>query len=204
MANLMESTVPELLMKSVGEMNYLWDTSFTLDIYKSMMEGVATYLGRVKNNKEIQVAKLEDQRGLHFAAYVQFIPNENDETKGSYNLGMTFYDDDIKALNETGIPVKSASFSDPILHHIITSIALDTYGIAFSNYTGKEFVIPILCAAADCLKKYSIINVESDSKIELADFFTTEAEKDGNGVYVKITPGPVLKQHVKDDATIEA
>ena len=61
-----------------------------------------------------------------------------------------------------------------------------------------------MCVVADSIKEYMRANVNVDPKVELPDFFTAEAQLDGDKIYVAITPSEVLKQHVKDDAAIES
>jgi hypothetical protein len=42
-----------------------------------------------------------------------------------------------------------------------------------------------------------------EDEIELTGFFTARGEKDGEKVYIAITPSAELKQMVKDDASLE-
>ena len=199
MKKLAETGIADEIFKTLTEKDaYAWEASFSEDAVKMLFEGVATYLGEVKSKKEIKAAVLNDLKGnFHFAAFVQFIPNEEDKEKGSYSLNFTFDESDITK------EMKVVTFKDPTLHHIISDVGVTKFNICFHSYEGQEFIVPVMAACADAIKEHLRANISIDPKLEMEDFFTATAEMDGDKVYCSITPSAVLKQHVKDDASIE-
>jgi hypothetical protein len=186
----------EILKVMTEKLHYGWDTSFSRDSVKMLIEGIAKYLGEVKDRKVVKAVSLEDLKGnFHFGAFVEF--HESEDGKGSFSLTYTFDKDEIKPEFAT------VTASNPVLHHIIADVGLTKYGVSFRSYEGKEFIIPTMCTVADCIKAYLHANVSIDPAVEMEDFFTATAEIDGDKVYYSLTPSAIIKQHVKEDASIE-
>lgn len=193
-----ETAIDNEILKVLQEKhNYSWDQTMSKDAVKMLLEGTAIYLGEVKSKKEVKACVLNDKSGnFIFGAFVRFIPNEEDETKGSYSLNYTFDEKDITK------DMKQVTYKDPVLHHIISDTGLK-FRLGFNSYEGQEFIVPVIGVCAQAIKDYMRANVNVDPKLELEDFFTATAEMEGDKVYVGITPSAVLKQHVKDDASTE-
>lgn len=186
----------EILKVMTEKHHYGWDTSFSRDSVKMLIEGLAKYLGEVKDRKVIKAAVIEDLKGnFHLGAFVEFV--ESEDGKGSFNLTYTFDPSEIKPEFE------KVTASNPVLHHILADVGLTRYGISFKSYEGQEFIVPTMVVVADAIKAYLHANVSIDPAVELEDFFTATAEIDGDKVYYSLTPSAIIKQHVKEDAAIE-
>ena len=193
------SIANEILNMITEKHGYAWQLDFSELAVKMLFEGTAKFLGEVKSKEHPVAAVLTDVSGnFKFAGIVTFIPNEEDETKGSWNLAFTFNEEDVT--ND----MQKFGYNDPVLHSIVADTGLSRYDLCFNSYDGQEFIIPTMCVVADAIKDYMRANVNVDPKMELTDFFTAEAQLDGDKIYVAITPSEVLKQHVKDDAAIES
>jgi len=186
----------EILKVMTEKLHYGWDTSFSRDSVKMLIEGLAKYLGEVKDKKVVKAAVLEDLKGnFHFGAFVEY--NQTEDGKGSFSLTYTFDKDDIKPEFE------KVTASNPVLHHILADVGLTKYGISFKSFEGQEFIVPTMCVVADCIKAYLHANVSIDPTVELEDFFEATAQLDGDAVYYSLTPSAIVKQHIKADADIE-
>ena len=186
----------EILKVMTEKLHYGWDTSFSRDCVKMLIEGIAKYLGQVKDRKVVKAAVLEDTKGnFKFGAYVQY--HEAEEGKASFNLTYTFDAEDIKP------EFDKVTFNNPVVHHILSDVGLTKYGISFKAYEGQEFIVPTMCVVFDCIKAYLHANVAIDPAVEMDNFFIANAELDGDKIYYSITPSAIIKQHVKEDAAIE-
>ena len=189
----------EILQIITEKHGYAWQLDFSELAVKMLFEGTAKFLGEMKDKETPVAAVLMDPAGnFKFAGIVSFIPNEEDETKGSWNLAFTFNEEDVTS------DMKKYGYNDPVLHSILADTGLTRYDLSFNSYEGQEFILPVMCAVADSIKEYMRASVNTDPKMELDGFFTAEAQLDGDKIYVAITPSEILKQHVKDDAAIEA
>lgn len=193
-----DTSIDNEIYKIMSEkLKYTWDVTFSRDAVKTLVEGLAIYLGSIKDKNKVKAAIIEDRKGqFHFGAFVEYI--ESEEGKGGFNITYTFDVDDIKPEFEI------VSAKEPVLHYVLADVALTKFGMVFHACEGKEFIVPIMCTTADCLKSYLHANVAIDPTIEFDDFFTATAEVDGDRVYYKLTPHPAIKQHVKDDVKTEA
>nr|DAE82564.1 MAG TPA: hypothetical protein [Caudoviricetes sp.] len=176
--------------------NFLWDSAFSLDAIKTMFSGMAQYLGQVKSKKVVKACRF-DTGTFHIGAYVSFMPSDEDENRGSYNLSFTFDPKDIPEGAEI------VDFSDPVFRHIVSDEGYNRYRILFTTYDGQDYMTPAFAVAADCIKEYLRANVDVDPELELKDFFIATVQADGKENYYAITPSATLKQYVKDDAALE-
>ena len=187
----------EILKVMTEKLKYGWDTSLSDDSVKMLVEGMAKYLGEVKEKGKVHAAIIEDIKGnFHLGAFVEFIKGDS-AGEDSYTLTYTFNENDIKE------DFVKANLSDPVFHCIIADIGLTKYGMSFRSIEGKEFIAPTMCVVADCIKNYLHANVALDPVVELDKYFTAKAELDGDKVYYTLTPWEILKQHIKADAENE-
>ena len=193
----------EMTKVIVEKYNFVWDNSFSLDTIKLLFSGFAKYLGHEKNKTIVKACRNTLDNQFHFGAMVTFMPSEEDETKGSFNLVFTFDESDIPA------DAVVADIMDPVLNHILTQEAFSQYNMNFfsnSSQGNKKLVDHVgiaLAVGADCIKEYLRENANVDPNLELDDFFTATVQTDGSKNYYAITPSAALKQYVKDDAAIE-
>lgn len=178
--------------------NFVWDNSFSIDTVKLLISGCAKYLGHVKSKTAVKAIRIADQN-FHFGAMVSFMPSDEDETKGSFNLSFTFNPEDIPKDAEV------VDISDPTANHIFYQEAFQVYKMNFfssSNASSNNMEIALI-EAAEAIKEYLRANANTDPNLEFDDYFTATVETDGDKNYYAITPAAVIKQYVKDDAAIE-
>ena len=195
-----ETSILNDIMKECTNERFVWEQSAGLSTTKLLFDIAAMFLDEKKSKTEPQAFALKDVRGnFHFGAIVTFIPSDEDESKGSYNLTYTFDESDI-----TDSGAKVYDVTDMLYRHMMYSVASRDHGMEFKSDTNTDYMARIMCITADCIKNYMTQNIKIDPQIELDDYFTITAELDGEKVYCAVTPSAVLKQHVKDDASIEA
>lgn len=200
MKNFQETSILSDIMKECTNERFSWELSVGKDTTQMLFEVTAMFLGEKKSKTEPQAFALKDVRGnFHFGAIVTFIPSDEDESKGSYNLAYTFDENDIA---ESGAKVYEVT--DMLFRHMAYTVGARDHGIEFKSDTNTDFMARVFCITADCIKNYMVQNIKIDPQIELEDYFTIRAELDGEKVYCNITPSALLKQHVKDDASIES
>ena len=185
--------------KAMYSNNINWDPSLSSDVIKMTLESVSEYLGQVKKKSEPVGIKINDDRGnFCFGAFVTFIPMEVDETKGNYNLTFTFDESDMKEVTKT------VDQRDSLFRHVFYSVgSSEKYKIRFEADAANDWIGYAICVCMTAIKTYLEKNYKLDPQVVMDDFFTASAELDGEKIYVAITPSAVLKQHIKDDASIE-
>ena len=199
MKQLSETPIANEILKVITEKeSYGWDVDFSIDAVKMMVEGMAKYLGQVKEKNKVHACIINHSKGntFHFGAYVEYV--KGDEGNNSYVLTYSF---DEKIFENKDWAV--VTIADPVFHHILADVGLTRYALAFRAVEGKEFISPVMSTCADCLKAYMHDNIQIDPAIELENYFRATAELDGNKIFYKFTPEEVIKQHVKDDAANE-
>jgi len=195
-----ETNLSNEILKAITEkLRYGWDLEFSVDGVKMLLEGMAKYLAEVKEKGKVHAAVVEDLKGnFHIGAFVEYVKGEGEKSgEASYVLTYTFNADNIK---ETYV---KANLGDPVFHHIIADVGLTQHGLSFRKLDDKEFLTPTMCVIADCIKNYLHANASIDPVVELDNYFKASAEIDGDKIYYKITPGEILKQHIKADAENE-
>lgn len=199
MKKLADTTIYNDIMKECNSQKYSWDSSLSEDMTKITFESIAVFLGMKKKKTEVQGFELRDVHGnFHFGAFVKFMPSPEDETKGNFVLTYTFDEDDMK---ESCDVVSGAS--DMLFKHVVYNVASRDYGIEFLSHNQVDYVMRIMVIVVDCIKTYMRQNIKIDPQIELDEYFSAAAELEGDKVYVSITPSAILKQHIKNDASIE-
>ena len=193
-----ETNINDEILKSMIEVNhYGWDSTFSEDAVKMLLEGMAKYLGNIAEENKTHAAVIEDLQGnFHLAAYVEPVKGAEDGND-SYTLKFTFDPEDIKD------DFVKVTLKDPMFRSILADIGLTKYGLSFKSIDGTEFVTPTMCTIADCIKSYLNANVAVDPVVEMEKYFKASAELDGDKVYYRLTPYEILKQHIKNDAQKE-
>lgn len=190
-----------------------WDKTFSAEIIPSVLESMARYLGEVKDKTKTKCIKIVDQDTdkFIFAGIVTFMPLEEDNTKGSYNLSYTFNEDDIT----DDMDVVKDNF--PQYRHIFCNVSFNKFGINFDSIkadgeeNAADYISYMHSILFDEIKQYLKANVEFDNELkfvfidddEEVEMFIASSALDGDKVYYSFTPSEVLKQFVKDDASIE-
>ena len=198
MKKIAETTIFNNIMKEMSNKGVIWDVSASEDIIKLAFEAVSAYLGQIKSKTEDKGIKFSDNKGnFHFGAYVSFIPRKEDENRGSYSLSFTFNEDDMK-----NVP-SCVEINNQLFRHVLAGIASRNYHLYFEADPNEDWVSVALITCLDGIKQYLEMNISNDPSIELDEFFSATAELDGDKIYVAITPSAILKQHIKDDASLE-
>lgn len=207
-----ETTLGSILTKDLVDDGIRWNAAWTNKIFGILFEGMATYLGKVKAADEgkphaivlrngdfmncIASAEKNKNAEIIFAAIVT---KEKHGDSESYALKYTFNPKDIP---EDAI-IKE--FNDPEVVVDIGVIGAYKHAISFRPVeNGVDYMTHMCLTAIRSLKKWYNENVNIDPVLELKDYFRMDGVVVDGVVKITVTPSELLKQHVKDDESIEA
>lgn len=206
MKNLLTSSIISEVGKIMGSRKYGWNDKCTEVSLETMIEGFAVYLGRNKSKDTPLAIKLVDMNDkFHFGMYVQYIKQEEDNgEEGSWNLGMTFNENDIDSENWNVVKYPD----DPVLMGIVADVGYTVYGAHFkfvpkdsNGVISEGSPQEIFCTIIDVVADYMRSNVAIDPDLELPKYFTMTAKLEGDGsVYIGVQPSALIKQHIKEDS----
>ena len=168
-------------------------------ILKGLIGGITTALQIMKNPNKAIAVNFRDAKGIFkFGAKIKFNPNEDDDSNpGHYSYEMSFYEEDIKNLNED--EQKTYEYLDSPIQTMIAAY----YAKVFSRTLKDSYVIERMCPiAVDCLLNWLSDNAsDKETKIIIDGYLecTTVLEK-GKKLYT-ITPSAQMKELVKEDTT---
>ena len=209
MKNFMESTICLQVGKLMANKAYAWNDRCTEVSIKTLIEGMAVYLGRNKSKDKVVVAELRDaQDKFHFAMKVQYLKQDEDGAdEGSWALTMTFDEKDIDYENSAVAKYPE----DQVLAGIIYDIGYSRYGAFFkfqdkdnNNEVCEGSPQELLCTCIDGVADYMRANVSVDPVLEMENYFTATAKLEGDGsIYIGMEPSALMKQHIKDDSSID-
>ena len=199
----------KMIMSNKGHGDEMqWDIADSDVAMKITFESVAKYLSIVKAKDKVNGIIIQDYAGnFHFGAFVQYVPGTEDESQGSYALSFTYDENDLK---EAG--AVTVSDTNPLFRNAFDVTCFNKYGVRFDVSHDKDFSgntidhdygKHAMVCAVDSIKKYLEVNYMVEDEVELTGYFTARGEKDGEKVYIAITPSAELKQMVKDDASLE-
>nr|DAM71717.1 MAG TPA: hypothetical protein [Caudoviricetes sp.] len=206
-----ETTLNSILTKDLIDDGIDWTAGYTPAIYKFIFEGTAAYLGKVKSMDDgvphaivirngdymncIGAAEKNKTAPIIFAAIVSKQKNDDIE---SYALKYTF--------NEKDIPenAKIVDFNDPVAVADLAATAHYKFTILFRPVeNGIDYMTHVSLTAIRSLKKWYNENVNIDPVLELKDYFKMSGSVEDGKVKIVVTPSELLKQHVKDDKSLE-
>ena len=186
-----------------------WDIGDSDVAMKVTFESIVKYLSIVKSKDKVAGLIIQDYAGnFHFGAFVTFVPGTEDESQGSYALSFTYDENDLK---EAG--AVTVSDTNPLFRNAFDTVCFNKYGIRFDvshdkdfsgNTIDHDYAKHAMVCVVDSIKNYLEVNYMVEDEVELTGYFTARGEKDGEKVYVAITPSAELKQMVKDDASLES
>ena len=175
-----------------------------------LFESIASFLSKVKSTEHKVALVLEDyNQNFQFAAFVEYIPNPNEDMPGSWTLGFTFDPNEITDAAVT-YRLSGNEFKD-----VASAIAIQNYGYVFLTADGEESnisensrstIMKILGAAARAIKGWVDENSISPEPIttSIDGKGILEAMVDENGNKIgSFTPSGELKNIIKDDAAVE-
>ena len=176
-----------------------------------LFDSIANFLAKVKSTEEKVGLILEDyNQNFQFAAYVQYVPNANEDMPGNWVLAFTFDPDDLK-----DCPTIYKS-SDNAYKDLTGDIAKHHYGFDFTSDSTTDpnslldmqrvMINQIIGAAARAIKGWVDENSISSEPIstEIKGKCILDAMVDSDGTKIcSITPSGELKNIIKDDAAIE-
>lgn len=210
MKNFFESTICMQIGKEMSSRNYGWNDRCTEVTIKTMIEGFAVYLGRNKSKDRPLAVELKDANDkFHFGMVAQYIKqDEEGADDGSWALTMTFDEKDIDRENWTVVSYPE----DQVLDSIVYDVGYSRYG-AYYKFSPKDnnnevcegSPQELFCACIDGIANYMRANASVDPQLELENYFTCTAKLEGDGsIYIGVEPSALMKQHIKDDAAIDA
>ena len=206
MVNFKESTILQEVMKKEQIKSYGWSNYLTETCFKSLFEGMALFLGRVKSKDQAVALEIVDQDDkMHFAAIVEYHKDETTDA-GAFSISYTFDENDIDDKN-----TKIYKFpEDNMAYTALIDITYSKWGVAFTNKekddngaTCEASPRELFIDCIDSLKDYMKIAVNQDPQLEFPEYFTATAEINGDSVYISIEPSAILKQHIKEDISVQ-
>lgn len=184
--------------KVYNDMNnamFAWESRFTEPFYKGLTDGLAECMASLKGDKPKAVVVRTEGGTVVFGAYVEKNPAE--EGYG-YSINYFFNDKDIPEDAEI------IDINDPVPYGIISSVLREKYRCYIKRINDQKILERMAEIAITSLKEYMRSNYDVDKTLEITNYFTVTAElDDGNRLFLSFTPGPVLKQHVKDDESAQ-
>ena len=195
--NINETTLPQNFSKGLYEEKmYDLADSHTDKIFDVLFTGTSELLSQNKSKDRPTAVTFEKVDGsIIAAAIVRYIPNEDANIPGSWNLVWTFEESDIPD-NALRISIK-----DPQAHSYYKAIAGERYGIGFHNGS----LITMMTYPLEQLRKWLDENASETEEIcieQPAVFQARVAVENGEKVFA-IEPMGEIKQLIKDDASIE-
>lgn len=208
MINYSESSIPMQIDKILSDRNYGWSDYCSEATIKTIFEGIAVFLGKVKSKDNPVALVFKDiYDKFVFAGYVQFHKQEEDENdQGSWTLNYTFAESDIDFKSWTIYYYPDSQVADQVL----TDVGYSQFGLVF-KFRSKDdndqicegSPQEIFAAILTTIYDYMRANVTIDPVLNFPNYFVATAELNGDneGIYVGFEPSALLKQHIKDDAT---
>lgn len=177
-----------------GDAKIDWAADWVDLLFKLITESMAVYLGEVKGDtpKAIKLVT-EDEKTTLFAAVIE--KNKSEAGEG-YSLTYGFNDDIIPEDAEV------VNTDDPVYSKLFDTFAMQKFHMRFASINGRRFGTVIMRVAVKSMVEYMRANVGIDPVIEIPEYFKVEASIEDNAMHLKFTPSEVLKQHIKDDASI--
>ena len=174
-------------------------------ILQSFFSATSQFLSKVKTMKEDEATALvltSISGDFEFAAIVEYHPNEeNPDEPGNWSYTMTFYEDDIKAL-EREKTVKKHLYNSDAFRTVFNNTCNDIACINF-NHDSYIYDALLLCVLTikQILDREALIG-ETVEFVMPGFFIASVAVENGEKVF-SIVPDGVLKSIIKDDLAIE-
>ena len=174
-------------------------------IVDASFAAIAAYLSYVKKTKaeEAQAVVLCDMTGnFIFGAWVEYFDNKtNPDEPGNFSLSMSFYEDDLKAL-EKKKKVQKYLMSSNEFKAIFAKVANDINGIRFD---ANNNIYDAMLMVFENIK----LTLEAEAKMgEVVDvskegYFTASVSVEDDEKIFSIVPEGQMKAIIKDDIKIE-
>ena len=206
-----ETTLNSILTKDLIDDGINWPAGYTTYIYKFLFEATAAYLGKVKaeddgvphaivvrNGDYMNCIGAAEKNKIAPIVFAAIVSKQKNDDSDSYTLKYTF--------NEKDIPenAKIAEFNDPVVVPDLASTAFYKFRIQFRPVeNGIDYMTHITLTTIRSLKKWYNENVNIDPVLELKDYFKMEGSVENGKVSINVTPSELLKQHIKDDESVE-
>ena len=98
---------------------------------------------------------------------------------------------------------------DPEAKMVFYDVCYSNHGISWrfrelenTDEIANASAIQLTCLIFDAIKDYMILNATIDPDLKMGELVTFHAELASDKVYIGVTPGILLKQIVKSDASI--
>lgn len=207
MKNFIETSIPITIMQKMDTLGFYWKHELSIACLQGLFEAMAKFLSFKKSkDKPVGVVLNDLTNGFHFAAYVTFVPqNENGADEGSWVINYTFDENDIDPKS-----MVLYYYSDPEMRSTFEDTTYSKDGIIWKHQLEAGTDKPceassmnILCVLLDSVRDYMISNINFDNEMCLTNYmnFVAEAESGGT-VYILCEPSNLIKEFIKTDNAI--
>ena len=191
-----ESPIPSHYILTIKER---WGMDYpenrVAELYRVIFNSIATMLkvNRNKNNPRIGFKLLNDAGEFRLGAILEYQSGEeSEEDTGNWVISFTFYEDDMKDINDC---------KDNMFDSFTTIADHEMYSTTYGHFTEESAITNMFSAAIEVLKDQlsSIADSGEECKITLPGVFESSIGfEEGQKVYA-IIPGHNVKQLIKDD-----
>ena len=165
------------------------------ELYRVIFNSIATMLkvNRNKNNPRIGFKLLNDAGEFRLGAILEYQKaEESEEDTGNWVLSFTFYEEDMKDLNDC---------KDNMFDSFFTIADHEMYSTTCGHFVDGEVITDMFSAAIESLKSQLSDIADSGEEVVITLPGVFEASvgfEEGQKVYA-IVPGHNIKQLIKDD-----
>lgn len=165
------------------------------EFYRVLFDSIAVMLkaNRNKTKPRIGFKLLNDAGEFRLGAILDYeVSEESEEDTGNWILSFTFYEDDMKDLDDC---------KDNMCDTFATIADHELYSTMFGHFVEESAITNMFSAAAECLKDQlsSLADSGEEYKVILPGVFEASVGfEDGQKVFA-IVPGHNVKQIIKDD-----
>ena len=201
MKQLAETNISSICIRSSYDQYALsWGHEFTLPVFKTLFEGMAKFLGAVKHKGETigcKVSLIEEKTQTEKFVIGSFVESvESEDEENAFALTVTSKESDLNDIERKNL----FSMSDISFRQTLLDLGFKKYHFSIDRINDRSYLPEIYDVAINALTEYLKANIDLDPEVELKDYFVARIERGENDTFViSFTPGPILKQHIKDD-----
>ena len=201
MKQLAETNISSICIRTSYDQSAIaWGHEFTMPVFKTLFEGMAKFLGAVKHKGETigcKISVIEDKNMTEkfiIGAFVESI--ESDDEDNAFALTVTSKESDMSEIKRENL----FSLSDASFRRTMLDLGYNKYCFSVDRINDRSYLPEIYEVVVNALAEYLKANIDIDNEVELKDYFIARIDHGENDTFnISYTPGPILKQHIKDD-----